>query len=72
MVSAADHPSPKDEDIHFGSEEAIESFSRAAHDRFIFVETGIQDNRDACEVFEGRDEGMVEGIGILVHGLKTT
>src|SRR5436309_1161626 len=48
--------------VHFGPEEAFESLRRSIDDRFVFVEAGIQEHRNAGEFFEFLDQPVIKWI----------
>src|SRR5436309_11364612 len=58
--------------VHFGPEEAFESLRRSIDDRFVFVEAGIQEHRNAGEFFEFLDQPVIKWILRSVYGLQAS
>src|SRR5207247_11504 len=56
--------------VHFGPEEAFESLRWSIDDRFVFVEAGIQEHRNAGEFFEFLDQPVIKRILRSVYGLQ--
>ena len=55
------------EDVHSGAEEAVDGLGGRIYDGLVFIEGGIEQDRNARDVAEAADQLPVEWVHVLLH-----
>src|ERR1700683_756598 len=63
---------PDGQNVHACAFKAIDRFFRPAHNRFVFIEAGIQDYGRVCFALEGANQIIVERILLAADALQST
>src|SRR5437667_12509937 len=71
LARTYDHGITDDDGVHAGAEKTGQSLSGRIHDRLIFIEARVEQDGNACDLFEFDDQPVIKGVLSFAHGLQS-
>ena len=69
-MNSRNNPIAENQNVHFGSHEAVKRLFRSADYRFVFIKRGVQDHRHPGYTLERLDQPIITRVGCADDGLQ--